>query len=361
MSDIRKSLESLADSIEKIQNQPAPKPKILDRELSGNKINGGVITNFSSVGIKDEAGTAVVVVKNDGIHVDVVYTSEIANNLTIRGDLKVLGEVSAEKLHVNEITSDVRNERTSPLEFKGNDTAAYGQGLIWTGGSYTKQMVLRSDPDRIWSSESIDLHRDKSYFINGVSVIDSESLGNSITQSNLTKVGKLRELKVSGHVEIDNFVRYNADTEQFSIGAADPNGMFSIESFDHQFLIDPTDDKNWKIGTWTTSGINVVTDDTVRIQIENNGKIQVNSKTSFDKPIGIGVKNFEDDCHLTVAGAVRFQNAKQERLADTPESGYYLEGDIVWNNKPKPTGFVGWVCVREGTPGEWKAFGQISA
>ena len=39
----------------------------------------------------------------------------------------------------------------------------------------------------------------------------------------------------------------------------------------------------------------------------------------------------------------------------------YKKGDIVWTNDPKPTGFVGWVCIKEGTPGEWKAFGNISS
>jgi len=361
MSDIRKSLESLADSIEKIQNQPAPKPKILDRELSGNKINGGVITNFSSTGIKDEAGTAVLVVKNDGIHVDTVNASEIANSVSIRGNLSVFGEVTAEKLHVNEITSDVRNERTSPLEFKGEESASYGQGLIWTGGSYTKQLILRDGPDRLWSSESVDLHREKSYFINGVSVLGETSLGNSVTESNLKTVGKLKELEVNGSLVIDNFVKYNSETEQFSIGSEDPIGMFSLECSKHQFIIDPTSDKNWKIGTWTTSGLNIVTDDTTRIEIENSGKIRIHSQTSFDKPIGIRVKNFTDDCDLTVAGAIRFQNTKHERLSNMPESGNYQKGDVVWNTDPKPTGFVGWVCIREGTPGEWKGFGQISS
>jgi len=73
------------------------------------------------------------------------------------------------------------------------------------------------------------------------------------------------------------------------------------------------------------------------------------------------VKNFENDCDLTVAGAIRFQNTKHECLSNIPNSGNYRKGDVVWNKDPKPTGFVGWVCVREGTPGEWKGFGQISA
>jgi hypothetical protein len=32
----------------------------------------------------------------------------------------------------------------------------------------------------------------------------------------------------------------------------------------------------------------------------------------------------------------------------------------VWNNNPQPTGYVGWVCTREGTPGDWSGFGLIA-
>lgn len=361
MSDIRKNLESLADSIEKIQNQPAPRPVIKDRELTGNKINGGIITNFASVGIKDEAGNAILTVKNDGIHVNTAHVKEIANPVSIYGNLDVRGEITATKLHVDEISADVRNERTSPLEFKGDSKAPIGKGIIWTGGSYTKQLILQGKPERIWSSEDFDLHKDRAYMIGGEIVLNEHSLGSSVTKSNLKSVGTLTSLNIAGHLNVDHFVKYNADTEQFSIGADDPNGMFSIESFDHQFIIDPTSDKNWKIGTWTTSGVDIVTDDTVRLEIENTGKIRVHSKTVFRQSIGIGVNNFEDDVDLTVAGAVRIQNHKQEYSEEIPTQGNYKKGDIVWNSDPKPTGYVGWVCVRAGQPGDWKPFGHISA
>ena len=47
--------------------------------------------------------------------------------------------------------------------------------------------------------------------------------------------------------------------------------------------------------------------------------------------------------------------------ATAPSAGAYALGDIVWNSNPKPTGYVGWICTREGTPGTWKAFGSISS
>jgi hypothetical protein len=44
-----------------------------------------------------------------------------------------------------------------------------------------------------------------------------------------------------------------------------------------------------------------------------------------------------------------------------PTNGTFSQGDIVYNTIAVPTGYIGWVCVRAGTPGEWKPFGQISS
>lgn len=361
MTDIRNTLNSLADSIEALGNKPAPKAEILDRELSGNKINGGCITNFASMGIKDNARKTVLVVNEGGIEVNAITTGTIASPLTVQGDLTVNGEVHATKLHVTEISADVRNERTTPLEFKGTNSPAYGKGLIWTGGEYTKQLVLQNKPDRIWSSEDIDLNSGKEYRIAGQPVIDANSLGAGIVNSNLRRIGSLDYLQVNGNVTIDEFVRYDADTQQLAIGGGEPVAMLTMESWDHQFIVDPTDDKQWKVGTWTTCGLKIVTDDTTRIAIGPNGNVIVNSKTSFLNKVGIGAKNFAEDADLTVAGPVRFQDKKFEVGDKAPKSGSYVKGDIVWNSNPAPTGYIGWVCVREGAPGEWKAFGHISS
>ena len=137
--------------------------------------------------------------------------------------------------------------------------------------------------------------------------------------------------------------------------------MLTLESWDHQFVIDPTEDRQWKLGTWTTSDLHLITDDSTRLTIAANGNITVKGKTNFERGVGIGVKNFADDVDLTVAGAVRFEGRKFQVSNGTPTSGTYRKGDIIWSDNPKPTGYIGWVCTREGTPGEWKHFGQISS
>src|SRR6056300_365934 len=53
--------------------------QIEDRELSGDKIDGGLITNFESTGIKDNAKNKVIDVKDDGV--------VIAKDLEIKGKI----------------------------------------------------------------------------------------------------------------------------------------------------------------------------------------------------------------------------------------------------------------------------------
>ena len=358
MSDIRKSLESLANALQQIENKPASRAEIKDRELSGNKIHGGKITRFSSSGIVDESGVPVLTVKNDGIHVKNIYADTVETDITLEKDLEVKGVLTASRLCVDEISANIKHEKTTPLEFKGEDTPAYNKGLIWTSSKATKQFVLHSNPDRLFSSESIDLHREQSYMIGQTTVLSQNSLGNDVTESNLKKLGTLKSLSVSGNVDIDGVVKYHADTEQFSIGCEDPKGMVSLESLDHQFIID-ADVKDWKIGTWTTADLHIITDDTPRISISQTGTTTIHSKSVFQESVGIKSKNPLPDVDLTVAGAVRFQNKKQEVGDSIPQDGAYSKGDIVWNNDPKPNSYIGWVCVREGTPGVWSPFGQI--
>ena len=364
MSQIKDSLIQIAEAIEELQNRPIPKPQILDRELSGDKIMGGKITKFSSVGIKDNATYAekpVLVIENDKIIAPALEAKEILNPLTVKGSLTVEGEVRATKLHVDELSADVRHERTGPLEFKAENGSIANKGLVWTGNGNTKQFTMQgSDELRLFSSEVLDLARDKEYRIGNQTVLSADSLGVGITNSSLKTVGTLNKLDIAGSLTVDNFMHYDPNSMRLGLGTLEPNGAFSVKSLEHELVIDYTDDLRFKIGTWTTSGFDLVTDDTRRISFGPTGGITVNERTVFLDRIGVRVKNFGDDVDITTAGPVRFQNKKQEVGSAEPSSGSYRKGDVVWNDNPKPTGWVGWVCISDGTPGIWKPFGQIS-
>jgi hypothetical protein len=362
MSDIRKSLESLADSIEKIQKQNSPKKtEIKDRELSGNKIHGGMITKFSSVGILDESSHKVLTVTDRGISVNNAEIPILHGDSNIKGDLCVEGSIKATKLHVDELTSDLKQTRESPLEFSNDGKFAYGKGIIFTGDSATKQLVLQPKPDRFWSSEDFDLHRSKVYKIGNQTVLSGDTLGSDIKKSQLQQVGKLKNLTVQGDTDLGNCVFVDSANSSLGVGTDETIGTFTLQGMNETFVVDNDRPSNFKVGSYTNTNVEIVTDDTERMIISASGDIRVREKTTFEKSIGVKVKNFKEDADLTVNGPIRFQNKKQEVNESIPEIGSYDKGDIVWNSNPKPTGYIGWVCIREGTPGEWKPFGQISS
>ncbi|MEK9693571.1 MAG: hypothetical protein VW235_11645, partial [Rhodospirillaceae bacterium] len=113
----------------------------------------------------------------------------------------------------------------------------------------------------------------------------------------------------------------------------------------------------------TTDDLEIITDDTTRITVSAAGKIELGSESSqtvVKGALGVGINNPPSDTSITTAKGIRFNGTKFDTGNSAPDAGSYQKGDIVWNTDPKPTGFVGWVCVRDGTPGTWKPFGKIN-
>lgn len=360
MTNIRNSLENLASTIEELQNRKQPLV-IKDNQLSGDKIDGGTITNFSSTGIKDLASKAIVTVQNDGIHLETLHVDYLHGPVSLNGNLSVEGTVKAKRLEVDEIIAKVESKISDPISFieKGNKTA-YNKGLLWPGGDYTKQFLLMERPDRFFATESVELRANKIYMINGQNVLSQDTLGTTVVNSNIKNLGTLNKLNVDGPLNIDNFIVYDANSQRLAIGSDTPNGTLSITNWDHEFIIDG-EDRKFKVGTYTTGALEIITDDTPRISIESSGAITIHKKTVIQDKLGVGVKNFDQDADITSAGPIRFQNKKFEVGNEKPSSGTYVKGDIVWNSNPEPSGYVGWICTRSGTPGTWKTFGSISS
>ena len=358
---VKNGLVQLGDAIETIANRELPAAEILRDSLSGDQIHGGKISAFSSLGIRDEATKQVLVINNEGVVADYITVATIRGDTTIENDLNVGGTIKATKIEVNEIQADVRNARSTPLVFECSvDDAPYGKGLFWTGYDHTKQLVMQSNPDRIWSTEDFDLHTGHEYKIGNISVLSANELGADITKSSLTTVGTLRNLQTEGTLNIDQFVFYNGDEMRFSIGSDMGNGQLTVASNEVEFIVDPDYD-SVRIGAYTTSDVKLITDNQCRIELKANNRINVGSDTdsitTVKGKLGIGVNN-PDVCFST-SGPVKFENKKFEVGRDTPTSGIYTQGDIVWNSHPLPTGYVGWICVKNGTPGDWKPFGVI--
>jgi hypothetical protein len=260
---------------------------------------------------------------------------------------------------------DMRMQALASVEFQADANGVYGKGLQWKGQGPTKQLIYRSNPDRIWTDESIDLGQDAAYMIGNTAVLRQTELGSAVRNSSLVTVGTLQNLRTNGNLSIDGYVFYNTDSESFAIGTEAPNGKFAIATLDAEFVID-TLPGAVKLGTWTADDLQLTTDDTARLVINSSGDVKIGSSTSpstvtVHGKLGVGVKNMDADVSIASRGPIMIEGKKISNGDIIPETGTFKQGDIVYNNNAIATGYVGWVCVRGGTPGEWKAFGQISS
>jgi hypothetical protein len=253
------------------------------------------------------------------------------------------------------------------LEIKSDaNNSIYGKGILWKGQGNPKQFVFNK-PDKFFSSEDLDLGKDKQYFINANPVISENGLGPTVLNSNLQKVGRLKGLVVDGNVLINQYLFYNAANDRLGLGTEEPNAALSIAEEGIEIIVGTHENSKGRIGTYGCHDIDIVTDNTPRISVEANGNITLGNRTHGPVKVqvvgkmSVNVKTADPRVDLHVAGPIKFHERIHQYLDDVPDAGTWNRGDVVWNTAPEAGKSVGWVCVRAGTPGTWLPFGIINA
>lgn len=280
-----------------------------------------------------------ITVKNSG---EVVFGNEItkSGNVTIYGTLKV-----------DTLVSDTRIDRYSSLEFKSSrDTPIYGQGLVWTGAGDPKQLVMTANPDRLTTTESLEVAKDQSYYIAGNAVLSEHTLGKTVVNSSLNTVGTLQSLTVSGQTTFlgnaEVFGKLKANVVEFG------EGLKSLTI--NNSVIDVTE----KI-TINVANEEIFYSDANEISIGN--KQNVRKPIKVFGPLSVGVNNPDPTVGLSVSGSISFADKKFVTGTAVPTQGSFSKGDICWNQTPIEGSYVGWVCVASGAPGQWLPFGAIGS
>jgi hypothetical protein len=254
-------------------------------------------------------------------------------------------------LNVTNIVSDTRVERTSSLQFysTGNSTV-YGLGLVWSGApSGVKQLMLMSGPDRLYTTESIDIGANKEYYINAQPVLSTTSLGPGVIFSNLTTLGSLQTLEVSGNTDMlaDLSVRGSASAGSIFVGTGS-----------NALSINPNQINSAGDLTITTQMSNIIGNVNNSIIIGDDSNIR--KPIRMFGPVSINTQNPDPKMDLTVPGDVSLGGQVQTHGSQAPISGVHTKGDICWNTEPTPNSYVGWICIADGTPGHWAPFGLIA-
>jgi hypothetical protein len=232
-----------------------------------------------------------------------------------------------------------------------SDSDIYGTGVFWNQGRTQKHLSYTAGPDRIWSTEIIDLSNEKYYSIAGQMVLSKTKLGDGVSSSRLTSVGTLQSLAVAGDTAVKGSI---------SVGPQQTTIISDTIKFN--------DVNNFEL---SSSGIrvkdtfSVMCDSEQEFKIDANGAIEFGNEYNVNRlvkiygQLSIGVKVPAGDVAFTVGGIVSLNGKKFVKGSTKPKVGIFQKGDICWNTDPKDTDYIGWVCVREGSPGEWMRFGQI--
>lgn len=370
--NLDQALAALADALKSEDpNGPDINPLLLIkkfplRSLSGDHINGGKIVNFSSSGIADQSTKTQLTLSDTGASVTALSVGSIKGNLAVENEITAqtvaATTVRADVLEVKEIKADISFEKDTPVVFSGD---VFNKGLLWQGHGYTKQFVFNNGPERFFSSESIDLAKEKLFSINNIPVLSEKELGATVVKSNLRELGRLKGLIVDGSVNIDSFIMYNTDTNRLGIGTDMPNAAVSVLDQAVEIVLGARDTNRAGIGSYNSADLELVTDNTARLTIKAGGNIELGNKNTapiavtVNGSLGVGVNVPDSRVKLDVNGSIKFNNKLHLSGTTPPQGGTYNRGDIVWNDEPAIGKPIGWVCVHTGSPGIWHSFGDI--
>lgn len=286
------------------------------------------------------------------------------NNANIDQTLSALN--TALKDLINQANSPVPQEITQYLEFRARSGQSnIGKGIIWSGEGTTKQIIFNHKPDRFFVTEHVELGKDKSLSIGGQKVIDSTSLGQSITVSSLREVGNLKGLVVEGSARIGQGMIFDAKTKRLGLGTDQPKATIGVVEKDSEISLGFDADSRAIIGTHSTTDLEILTSGTSRISVKANGNIDLGSanrnpvQVKVHGKVSVAVENPDPNVDLHVAGPVRLNNRLHLVSSAPPTRGTFNLGDLVWNEIPKLGACIGWVCLRPGSPGSWYPFGEI--
>lgn len=299
-------------------------------KLAQESVATGKVKEFSSTGILDDAHNIRLVISDDVVQVSTKLSAVDINtdtlwvtgntgvgSLSVRENLTVGGELTFQ----NQVTiHDTLNAHGKVVAVAGLDV----RGPVSLPDTFKDELVTYMS-GKI-SVDSI-IPEGGSLTIGGKDILDSKSLGVSVTESNLRKVGTLRELVVSGEVLLANKI-YASSLGRLGINTEEPTSALDVWDDEVQITVKKHKAKTGWIGTNR--------DHSLDIGVNSVPKIQITQDKTVIKNPQIGTKTYTEG-------------------SSVPGNEGAL-GDIHWNSEPAVGSPIGWVCLGST---RWAPFGDI--
>lgn len=288
----------------------------------------------------------IFTIENDRVVITSLAASQIENadlctnelkvtgKATIGEDLTVNGTVTVETLHAKNIVSESGGSDVGIWTTNAEDDLA-GKGLSWTWGNGHLKLAYQYGNRLLLSGGNLDLSPEGSYRIDNTEVITLNALGPTITKSNLKELGTLKALNVTGNAVLSEFAYFASGFNRLGLNTDEPNGTLSVVENDVEIVIGSPNYGAAQIGTYTTHDLSIVTDNTARVTVKNDGKVifgDVSTKTADVTIYG----TLKVDSLVTDTRVERFSSLEIKASRDT---NIYGKG-IIWTGGGDDRQFV---------------------
>ena len=282
--------------------------KIDDLKISGNNISGGIIENFSSVGIDDRASQVALTILDDSTVIEnnlLTKDLTVEGSMTINGDFIVSGSVPEQSEFYKNLVSSASATTLGSL-----DNTFFDQ--------YSK-IIFNSI-----KTEGLDLTK---ITLNGSEVLNVNSLGVSIVNSNLQNLGELKELRVSGESILAQTLYVTP--KRVGINTIEPSAALSVWDDEIEIVAKKKSKDVGLLGTSRYQKLILTSNNKDNIVLNEDGSVQIDS-------LKVGPMHFT--------------------TSSTPPNFVSERCHVVWNTNPNPGGPLGWVCLGGAN---WANFGII--
>lgn len=276
--------------------------------ITGDCITGGIIKNFGSTGIEDRAESVqLTLLDTAAVFEKTVVASEaqIKGKLTVEGDLILLGEIPTDSKTFKNLVEYSVDAVKSKL-----DAALFAKYADLVNKSLLENGI------------TLDIIKQ-----NGKEVIKNNQLGYHITDTNIQRLGLVKDLQTQGETLLSN--SFYVTQRRAGVNTIDPSAAFVVWDEEVEMVVAKRRQDEGVIGTNRAQKLVVSSNKKDNIVCNTDGSVQI------------------DNLHV---GKIQITSG-----ASAPNYSSQL-GHIVFNQNPSLGGPMGWVCLG-GT--RWANFGVI--
>jgi hypothetical protein len=282
--------------------------KLVDLKITGDNVSGGIIENFSSMGIEDRATQVALTILDDST---VIENNLLTKDLTVQGSMTINGEFVVN----GRVPEDSEFYRSLVANASHKTLTSVDQALFENYSSVIFEKI---------KTDGLDLSK---ITLDGAEIAKSNALGSAIVNSNLQTLGELKELRVSGESMIAQ--TFYVTPKRVGINTIEPSAALSVWDDEIEIVAKKKSNSIGLIGTARQQKLILSSNNKDNIILCEDGSTQI------------------DDLKI---GSMRFTTS------NVPPNFVSERCHVVWNTNPNPGGPLGWICLGGAN---WANFGII--